>query len=952
MPTLWLRARREQLVYGVAIPFTLAYLTGVALRLVRFALAIFAASGTTPLEQDSTFAGEEIAIKCWENGRYLEVGDDDWIFASAFTHNKHAARFHVEAVPPELLRSLVTSWQFEERPAVKGSRLWDMRVGDEQDPYGSNTDAAYLPAEQTDASTSQAIDDEDDIDAMELRRREREEAARIERRRRRLESAAAQGGARGWVFLRSPYAAGYVEVSGRGEGDEYVVRISKDGKLSYRSLFLLQEDAVWSHAVGGYLNWRRATDSDPRQHLRAHGNTEPWQPLRTLASSARLRVTSVPPVIDVLGSIPCPTAVPPFDWALLLDAARAGSCGASDLRTLRRSATALTALRAALGPAYGAELEDLANAYRTILLDPEWENVLDLQLAPCSGRPAAARPRGFSWLEGGDLRVDAAQCPRAAYSEVMLRPTPDDPLALEMSRLQTSPPEEAAGAAGSQAASLGGNETANGQAAPQGRAPPLRAELLTDAVFVLCDYADPTGDGNEYPTRDEGETSSSTPDAAPEGEPQSVAEEDEGESSSVATEQGDRVLLQDLWFRISHRVKYHAGWDATKRKKERSASAIDAAAPEEVSPEDGVPPPPPPPPAVRLSVLMLQIDATSRAHMRRMLPSSIALLRAMAANGQATLYEFPHYQIVGFNSLPNMVPMLAGVDAKVLIDAAPVSAYEPSPPGGGVRGVWSDFEARGYATSMLEELHDGCSDLMSPTPSSASKLFYSRLGAGGMPHHNAWQIFCQPELRPCCNDKGSFLQPGRRQCVGERELPELLMDYMRQVWDLYSHRSTPRFGVLNLMSAHEHFMTRLGALDAPLRAFLLSMEALLRRDTALFLLADHGTHGIWYNHFAVGQAEHRAPALMLLLPAGFAQAHPAAHAALVRNQHRRVTAFDLHATLRHLAHWPAMPQPAVEASSLFVDLPDGRSCEEARIPAEWCVDSPRQCFEDELGTPP
>ena len=260
--------------------------------------------------------------------------------------------------------------------------------------------------------------------------------------------------------------------------------------------------------------------------------------------------------------------------------------------------------------------------------------------------------------------------------------------------------------------------------------------------------------------------------------------------------------------------------------------------------------------------------------------------------------------------------------------------------------VWGRFARRGYATFLLEELHDGCSDLTtSGTPSSVSKLLYSRYGAAGMPHHNAWQIFCQPELRPCCHDADSFLRPGRRQCVGETELPELLLGYVKKLFRLYAGSGTPRMGLLNLMSAHEHFMTRLGALDEVMRAFLLSVEAHLRRDTALFLLSDHGTHGIWYNHFGVGQAEHRTPALWLLLPAGFAKANPAAHAALRRNQRRRVTAYDIHATLRHLADWPVMPHPAEEATSLFADLPDHRSCEAARVPAEWCLEAAAECGE-------
>lgn len=150
--------------------------------------------------------------------------------------------------------------------------------------------------------------------------------------------------------------------------------------------------------------------------------------------------------------------------------------------------------------------------------------------------------------------------------------------------------------------------------------------------------------------------------------------------------------------------------------------------------------------------------------------------------------------------------------------------------------------------------------------------------------------------------------------------------------------------VVRRRTAHEHFMHRLGVLDAALPRFLARFEKHAAADAALFLLADHGTHGIWYNHFAVGQAEHRAPALWLLLPAKFVAAHPSVDGALRRNQRRRVTPYDLHATLQHLATWPAMPEPVAHASSLFVDLPDARSCVAARVPAEWCLEQEDTCF--------
>ena len=970
------RLREVVLSRPGAYPFVLTASLVLVLRLARLLLLLLGvvapsapASASGASASSSFFEGSQVAIKSWESGRYLEVGDERWIYASSFSHNKPSARFEIEPVSPAMVASLMQSREVVEQPSVVGTRPWDMRpeaAGGAGAEFTFAQDPSLADALQSSFDDEQAAEAEAERDAMESARR-------------RL-SAAARRGARGWVLLRSAYAGGYVEVLSRGEESEYVVRVASAGRLSYRSLFMLRRDAVWSHAVGGFLNWRRPTPSEPRQHVRAHGNTEPWGPLREIPPSARLHIFKPPPVVDVLGALSCPTAAPPFEWALLLDAARAGSCRGESLETLRRAAVSLASLDNQLGSGFGTELADLANSYRSVLLDEEWTGVLDLQLNECSTLRPQERAPPFSHLdaESGELRVDASQCPRAAYSEVMLRQMPDEPLMLEMMRLSAtdsadSADSAAAGDAGYNASA--GNTTFASAGELTSPPPPqtdlslspplpptLRTNLVSDAVFVLCHYEDPNGSGG-------GSDWSS----------QSLYQsEDEGESTaSDAAVDAPTVIAgvrQALMFRLAPEVKYYSparqkprkrarravnasadladlaasvsesgaavDMEAWKAEAEAEAEAIEAARVEEEATAARAR-------AARLSVLLLQLDATSRAHLHRMVPDSLATMRAMASSGRATLYEFPHYSIVGYNSLPNMVPMLAGVDAQTLIDSTPIGPYasyegsDESRP----KGVWNAFAQRGYATALLEELHDGCGDLSASAPSSASKLFYSRLGAAGMPHHNAWQIFCQPELRPCCNDPESFLQPGRRQCVGDVELPVLLLDYMRQLWRLYAARQTPRFALLNLMSAHEHFMTRLAALDKPLREFLLAMEANLRTDTALFLLSDHGTHGVWYNHFAVGQSEHRAPALLLLLPASFAETHPAAHAALLRNQRRRVTAYDLHATMQHLAAWPTMPPPSEEATSLFVDLPDARSCEAAKVPAEWCLESPSSCFD-------
>ena len=106
--------------------------------------------------------------------------------------------------------------------------------------------------------------------------------------------------------------------------------------------------------------------------------------------------------------------MPPFDWGLLLDAARAGACRSAGLEALRAAASALVELRSVLEEVLGAELTDLARAYRAILLDAEWNDILDLQLKSCPHSDAAGSSSFSSLDDDGELVVDATRCPSAS----------------------------------------------------------------------------------------------------------------------------------------------------------------------------------------------------------------------------------------------------------------------------------------------------------------------------------------------------------------------------------------------------------------------------------------------------------------------------------------------------------------------------------------------------------
>jgi hypothetical protein len=209
-------------------PCVILFCLTIILRLLRL-MAV-------PHRAPPQLAGEQVAIKVTEAGRYLEVGSDGWLYASSFSHNRHSARFHVDPVSPEMLRSLVATREFDEHAELT-SGYWDMRPKAGGELW---EDTAVDPDAQdaSDVYVEPAL------------------PAGAEPPWQRLARAAEQG-ASGWVVLRSAYAGGYVEVVGRGEEPQYVVRIAAGGRLSYRSLFLISDEALWSQ-------WVARQPSNPR----------------------------------------------------------------------------------------------------------------------------------------------------------------------------------------------------------------------------------------------------------------------------------------------------------------------------------------------------------------------------------------------------------------------------------------------------------------------------------------------------------------------------------------------------------------------------------------------------------------------------------------------------------------------------------------------------------------
>lgn len=110
------------------------------------------------------------------------------------------------------------------------------------------------------------------------------------------------------------------------------------------------------------------------------------------------------------------------------------------------------------------------------------------------------------------------------------------------------------------------------------------------------------------------------------------------------------------------------------------------------------------------------------------------------------------------------------------------------------------------------------------------------------------------------------------------------------------------------------------------------------------------------HHLRSQVTEHKIPMLAMLLPRWVEERYPAAAAALRKNEQRLVSGYDFHTTLHHLLHLGESAQPPQKqyaawaaagnvtdkvrwGVSLLDEVPAGRSCSDAGVPAEWC-----QCF--------
>ncbi|XP_017062118.1 uncharacterized protein LOC108102026 [Drosophila ficusphila] len=333
-------------------------------------------------------------------------------------------------------------------------------------------------------------------------------------------------------------------------------------------------------------------------------------------------------------------------------------------------------------------------------------------------------------------------------------------------------------------------------------------------------------------------------------------------------------------------------------------------------------------PAKRLSVLVLGIDSISHMHYRRYFSQVMDYVD-----------RFPHtemwgYNRVGRNSYPNLVPLLSGQSVEEL--EAPTGCFGANQKANYDRChlLWHDFQAAGYATIFAEDSRIG------------GTFTYTKPGFKQQP--------TDFYLRGVMNEVHKRTQYSARgpveiTCSADRVYHHILYDFIYRLLPHMQARSRDRgfFAFFwQTMGVHDYFQY---GEQTDLQYYLI-LRALHRRKilerTLVLILSDHGLRfGRYVNTFQ-GMRETSLPTMVAIYPRWLEEKFPLAVANLRTNSHRLMTTYDLHETLKDVANLENLSDESIRNRtlrlrndhnvSLFLPIPEKRSCFSARIPLHYC----------------
>ncbi|KAF9427116.1 hypothetical protein BGZ94_005454 [Podila epigama] len=379
-------------------------------------------------------------------------------------------------------------------------------------------------------------------------------------------------------------------------------------------------------------------------------------------------------------------------------------------------------------------------------------------------------------------------------------------------------------------------------------------------------------------------------------------------------------------------------------------------------------------------VVMLLVDAISRAKFLVAMKTVMEVIQKVNTTGGHRIFDFEHYNVLGQNSPPNKAFIYSGQSVENMKQ-------------GPKHWLWHVYEEQGFSTAHTDGEcggEEGVHDYVMGAITYEYAHIYSKEPAQYQMNQVGWcqnhdmhmesKIWGQSCTLPPSVRYDDDLMGGMRYntpyCAGEKAIHEHIMENM-EGW-LASHKGHKRFVTWSFMDAHSpdhHHISFDRKLAKFIQDLLIGSDGaapLLNPNSVLVIMADHGLHYGRETYTFPGFIHHKIPPLFVALPKPLLEQRPDFTAALESNQNRVLSHLDLHQTFLHLAYGD-QPAPAGEqyteymtrfiadgtfrrqfhanapnqtsfaqtyGRSLLLPIEANRSCSSGGIPHDFCAFQP------------
>ncbi|KAK6195065.1 hypothetical protein SNE40_000572 [Patella caerulea] len=323
-------------------------------------------------------------------------------------------------------------------------------------------------------------------------------------------------------------------------------------------------------------------------------------------------------------------------------------------------------------------------------------------------------------------------------------------------------------------------------------------------------------------------------------------------------------------------------------------------------------------PSELLNVWMIGIESLSRLnHIRNMPKTRDLLLNKLGA------FDLRGYTKVADNTFINIVPMLTGNFAEEEYTRLNITESKKTP-ADHLNVIWRNFSRAGYST-LFGEGHP-----------VIGAFHYALGGFKNLPT----DYYLRPFTIALEDDP--YVWNSLHNCVKNRSETSIILQYGLDFLKTFRHRPAFGFSFPVRLTHDEAIKYAYTADDYYFEILEKALNNGVFNNTVLIFFGDHGNRFGDFVKTFIGKLEERMPMMYVTVPKWFHQKYPQIVNNLSHNTRRLTSNFDIYETLKDILYFTGKPNGGIDVTkqrgiSLFDEIPDGRTCENAGILPHWCV---------------